>query len=121
MYERIIGESLRLAVDQAFALDEAEVAAIQADLDGLTSEQRSEVLQQVVAGESAGLRSEVAAAYMSGDQETITYVSDMAYEHAVMGVCRTALYGGKMRRERKDALIEQRKSTIRRMNGRNTQ
>lgn len=120
MYERIIGESLRLAVDQAFALDETEVAAIRADLNELTSEQRSEVLQQVVAGEFTGLRSEVAAAYMSGDQETIADVSAVAYEHAVAGVCRTALYSGKIRRQRKDALIEQRKSTIRRMNGRTT-
>lgn len=113
----ILGQSLGIAVDQAFVIEEDEQRELVAGLQDLDTNQAQEELRQINSSQSAGLRLRVAEAYGSGNIYHIRKAQTEARVQAIKCIGR-----GTLRRvlqsPQKNRYKAHKDSTIRRMNER---
>lgn len=116
----ILGQSLGLAVDQAFAIDVVEQAELVAGLREFDAYQAQEELRSINQSQSAGLRLRVAEAYGSGNVYRIRKAENEARAQSIKCVGRSTLRG-LLQSPQKNRYVELKDSTIRRMNERTTE
>jgi hypothetical protein len=111
----ILGQSLGIAVDQAFVIEADERRELVTGLQELDTNQAQEELRQINSSQSAGLRLRVAEAYGSGNIYHIRKAQTEARVQAIKCIGR-----GTLRRvlqsPQKNRYNDLKDSTIRRMN-----
>jgi hypothetical protein len=113
----ILGQSLGLAVNQAFVIEEEEKRKLVAGLQELDTNQAQEELHQINSSQSAGLRLRLAEAYGSGNVYRIRKAETEARVQSIKCIGRATLRGV-LQSPRKNRYKDLKDSTIRRMNER---
>jgi hypothetical protein len=88
MTVQILGESLRMAIDQSFEVSEERKNEIEAETNECSKLCLEHTLGLITANQQPGLRFDLAVAFTGGDAEDIETLSKIAHEQGEAGVAR---------------------------------
>lgn len=86
----VLGESLHMAMDKAFELQDYEVRTIECEVSRLTKSGLDLALEMVGNRHESGLKSDLLAAFAGGDKIEIGFQQKRAHEVARRGLYITA-------------------------------